>query len=189
MIETAGGRDCIFKVIPAGEYVLDTDDKGEVDTFMYRTRMSARQIIQKFGEEVVPSHVKTAASNSGTAVTAFFDVIHAVFPRTERTFGRLDSLNMPWASVWWMGFGNTGGGKPAILRESGFKSFPAFAPRWGVTGNDKYGRSPAMDALPDCRMLQQMSKTTLRAMHKAKTRRWPCLLHSRPKVLTSPPAA
>lgn len=167
MLETADWDGLHFQVIPAGEYVLDTDDKGEVDTFMYRTRMSARQIIQKFGEEVVPSHVKTAASNSGTAVTAFFDVIHAVFPRTERTFGRLDSLNMPWASVWWMGFGNTGGGKPAILRESGFKSFPAFAPRWSVTGNDKYGRSPAMDTLPDCRMLQQMGKTTLRAMHKA----------------------
>lgn len=167
MIETADWNGLHFKVIPTGEYVLDTDDKGEVDTFMYRTRMSARQIIQKFGEDDVPSHVKTAASNSGSAVTSFFDVIHAVFPRSERVFGRLDSLNMPWASVWWMGFGNIGGGKPCVLRESGFKSFPAFAPRWGVTGNDKYGRSPAMDTLPDCRMLQQMGKTTLRAMHKA----------------------
>lgn len=167
MIETADWDGLHFKVIPAGEYVLDTDDKGDVDTFMYRTRMSARQIIKKFGEDVVPSHVKTAASNSGSAVTSFFDVIHAVFPRSERTFGRLDSLNMPWASVWWLGFGNSGGGKPCVLRESGFKSFPAFAPRWGVTGNDKYGRSPAMDTLPDCRMLQQMGKTSLRGFHKS----------------------
>lgn len=167
MIETADWEGLHFQVIPGGEYVLDTNDKGDVDTFMYRTRMSARQIIQKFGEKEVPEHVKTAAHNSGSAVTSFFDVIHAVFPRAERTFGRLDGLNMPWASVWWLGFSNSGGGKPAILRESGFKTFPAFAPRWSVTGNDKYGRSPAMDALPDCRMLQQMGKTTLRAMHKA----------------------
>ena len=57
--------------------------------------------------------------------------------------------------------------RPCILRESGFKDFPAFAPRWDVTGNDKYGRSPAMDVLSDCRMLQQMGITTLKAMHKA----------------------
>lgn len=167
MIETADWDGLNFQVITAGEYVFDTNDKGDVDTFMYRTRLSARQIIQKFGEKAVPDHVKTAASNSGAAVTSFFDVIHAVFPREERTFGRLDSLNMPWASVWWMAFGNTGGGKPCVLRESGFKSFPAFAPRWSVTGNDKYGRSPAMDAIPNCRMLQQMDKTSLRALHKS----------------------
>lgn len=167
MIETADWDGPHFQLIPAGSYVLDTDDKGDVDTFMYRLRLSARQIIQKFGEDAVPQHVKTAAANSGSATTGFFDVIHAVFPRKERVFGKLDAVNMPWASVWWMGYGNTGGGKPAVLRESGFRSFPAFCPRWDVTGNDKYGRSPAMDALPDCRMLQQMGKTTLRAMHKA----------------------
>ncbi len=98
MIETADWEGLHFQVIPSGEYVLDTNDRGDVDTFMYRTRMSARQIIQKFGEDVVPSHVKTAASNSGSAVTSFFDVIHAVFPRTERTFGRMDSRS-PCGSV------------------------------------------------------------------------------------------
>lgn len=167
MIETADWEGLHFHLVPAGEYVLDTNDKSDVDTFMYRVRMSARQIIQMFGENAAPEHVVTVASNSGSAVTSFFDVIHAVFPRTERAFGRLDSGNMPWASVWWLGFGNSGGGKPCVLRESGFNSFPAFCPRWDVTGNDKYGRSPAMDTLPDCRMLQQMGKTTLRAMHKA----------------------
>lgn len=36
-----------------------------------------------------------------------------------------------------------------------------------LAANDVYGRSPAMDALPDCRMLQQMGITTLKAIHKA----------------------
>lgn len=166
LIETADWTGLQFKLIPAGEYVLDVDDNGTVDTFMYRLRMSARQIIQQFGEDKAPDAVKTAAS-SPAAVTQFFDVVHAVFPRTDRIYGRLDSANMPYASVYWLGFGESGGGKPCVLRESGFKSFPAFAPRWDVTGNDKYGRSPAMDVLSDCRMLQQMGITTLKAMHKA----------------------
>lgn len=166
LIETADWTGLHFKLIPAGEYVLDVDDNGTVDTFMYRLRMSARQIIQQFGEDKAPDAVKTAAS-SPAAVTQFFDVVHAVFPRTDRIYGRLDAANMPYASVYWLGFGESGGGKPCVLRESGFKSFPAFAPRWDVTGNDKYGRSPAMDVLSDCRMLQQMGITTLKAMHKA----------------------
>lgn len=166
LIETADWSGLHFKLIPAGEYVLDVDDNGAVDTFFYRMRMSARQIIKKFGEEKAPDAVKTAA-NSPSAVTQFFDVVHGVFPRTDRIYGRLDAANMPYASVYWLGFGENGGGKPCILRESGFKSFPAFAPRWSVTGNDKYGRSPAMDVLSDCRMLQQMGITTLKAMHKA----------------------
>lgn len=53
------------------------------------------------------------------------------------------------------------------LKESGFLGFPGFGPRWDVAANDVYGRSPAMDALPDCRMLQQMGITTLKAIHKA----------------------
>lgn len=166
LIETADWDGLHFKLIPAGEYVLDVDDKGTVDTFMYRLRMSARQIIQQFGEDKTPDAVKTAA-NSPAAVTQFFDVVHAVYPRTDKIYSRLDAANMPYASVYWLGFGENGGGKPCILRESGFKSFPAFAPRWDVTGNDKYGRSPAMDVLSDCRMLQQMGITTLKAMHKA----------------------
>ena len=166
LIETADWTGLHFKLIPAGEYVLDVDDNGTVDTFMYRLRMSARQIIQQFGEDKAPDAVKTAAS-SPAAVTQFFDVVHAVFPRTDRIYGRMDAANMPYASVYWLSFGENGGGKPCVLRESGFKSFPAFAPRWDVTGNDKYGRSPAMDVLSDCRMLQQMGITTLKAMHKA----------------------
>ena len=167
MMETADWSGLHFRTIPCGEYVIDTDDNGSVDTLMYRLRMSARQIVQRFGETVVPDAVKTAAANSGAGVTTFFDVIHAIFPRSERAYGKLGGSAMPWASVWWLGFGTVGGGKPCLLRESGYRDFPAFCPRWDVTGNDKYGRAPAMDVLPNVRMLQQMGGTILKGTHKA----------------------
>ena len=44
--------------------------------------------------------------------------------------------------------------------------FPAFAPRWDVNGTDVYGRSPAMDVTPDCKMLQAMTATMRRMQHK-----------------------
>ena len=168
LMETADWDGLHFRLVPCGEYVLDVDDKGDVDTVMYRVRMTPRQILQKFEESKIPPHVLTAAKTPGQVETRF-DVIHAVFPRTDRCYGKMGGQDMPWASVWWLHGGgmHTGGGKACVLRESGFEDFPAFAPRWEVSGADKYGRSPAMNVLPDCRMLQQMGATTLKSMHKA----------------------
>ncbi len=72
--------------------------------------------------------------------------------------------HMPFASVYWL---EGHRGPHSILSESGFEEFPGFGVRWDVAGNDVYGRSPAMDVLPDCRMLQQMGITMLKAIHKA----------------------
>ena len=55
----------------------------------------------------------------------------------------------------------------AILRESGFMEFPYVVPRYlKSSSNEIYGRSPAMNALPDVKMLNTMSKTTIKAAQK-----------------------
>ena len=41
-----------------------------------------------------------------------------------------------------------------MLRESGFRRFPALCPRWTVSGGDIYGHSPGMEALGDIKQLQ-----------------------------------
>jgi len=41
-----------------------------------------------------------------------------------------------------------------VLRESGYKEFPAVIPRWGIAGGDIYGNSPGMEALGDIKQLQ-----------------------------------
>lgn len=65
-------------------------------------------------------------------------------------------------SVYWL----QDGGRPALLSKGGFRSFPAFAPRWDINGADVYGRSPAMDVLPDTRMLQAMTASMRSMQHK-----------------------
>ena len=128
--------------------------------------MTARQIVQEFGEDAVPDAILTASKRMGTNELERFDVVHAVFPRHEakRRYGQRDSLSMPYVSVWWMPE-MLCAGKPALLRESGFEEFPAFCPRWDISGTDVYGRSPAMDVLPDCRMLQSMTATLIKTQH------------------------
>lgn len=152
-----------FRFIPlcAGEYALDCDAARKVDTVFRRSAMTLRQIVQAFGPAALPETLREAARRSPDDRRT---VIQAVYRRENAPQGQLDPARMPVASVYWL---EGRDGNRHALKVSGFRSFPGFGPRWDVAGNDVYGRSPAMDALPDCRMLQQMGVTTLKAIHKA----------------------
>ena len=53
-----------------------------------------------------------------------------------------------------------------MLGESGFDEFPFMVPRFVKDSVSTYGRSPAMTALPDVKMLNKMSEVTIRAAQK-----------------------
>src|SRR6202043_3737282 len=55
-----------------------------------------------------------------------------------------------WKSIYF----ELSGDSEMMLRESGFKQFPAVCPRWAVAGGDIYGNSPGMEALGDIKQLQ-----------------------------------
>lgn len=152
-----------FRFVPlcAGEYALDCNARGRVDTVFRRSSMSLRQIVEIFGARALPEGLRQSARRNPDERHV---VIQAVYPRAGRNPALITAEHMPVASVHWLE-GREGG--QHALRESGFTAFPGFGPRWDVAGGDVYGRSPAMDALPDCRMLQQMGITTLKAIHKA----------------------
>ena len=152
-----------FRFVPlcAGEYALDCDATRKVDTVFRRNAMTLRQIVQAFGPAALPETLREAARRNPDDRR---NVIQAVYKRENALQGQFDPARMPVASVHWL---EGRDGNRHALKVSGFRSFPGFGPRWDVAGNDVYGRSPAMDALPDCRMLQQMGVTTLKAIHKA----------------------
>ncbi|MBI3196138.1 MAG: hypothetical protein HYZ40_01265, partial [Rhodospirillales bacterium] len=58
------------------------------------------------------------------------------------------------------------GAGDAVLDVGGFEEFPALCPRWHLIGNDVYGRSPGMDALPDAKSLQLMQHRFAGALEK-----------------------
>lgn len=168
LVEVADAEGLHFHLIRAGEYVLDINEHGQVDTFFRRINMTARQIVSTWGYgDNIPNAVREAAkASNGQGGVTRFNVIHGVFPRTDLKPGvALGSASKPFASVYWCDNGGTAG-KPSVLSEGGFDMFPAFAPRWDVNGNDVYGRSPAMDVTPDCKMLQAMTSTLRRMQHK-----------------------
>jgi len=175
LVETADEDGIHFHLCNPGEFVIDINSNNEIDTFYRRMHMTARQIVDKFDNKNIPDFIKGQCEHTRN-VTARYDVIHAVFPRNEfKTLGRVASTDKPYASVYFLlgsSSSSTGeltglGGKPSILEEGGYDMFPAFAPRWDISNSDRYGISPAMQVLPDCKMLQAMTTTLRKLQHKA----------------------
>lgn len=161
-----------FVPLTVGEYCLDTDENGRVDTVFRTMDLTPRQLVRKFGYEKLPHYIQVEFDKPPLTTTRH-TIVHAVFPREDRNPQKLDGKNKPWASVYWLepannrsGSNDVSGSGYVLLSEGGFDEMPGFGPRWDVTGQDVYGRSPGMDVLPDCRMLQQMKISTLKAVHK-----------------------
>ena len=145
-----------FKTFTAGEYLLAQDWYGKVDTFYRRCWMTAAQMRDKFGEDAVSDAVKLALKNHKPDDR--FEVVQAIQRRSTYDPDKRNNRNMPWSSVHY---------EPkrqgdAYLRESGYEDFPVMACRWHLLGDDVYGRSPAMDALPDIKMLHELETDSLR---------------------------
>jgi hypothetical protein len=53
-----------------------------------------------------------------------------------------------------------------MMSENGYQTFPYAVSRYVTAPKEIYGRSPAMTVLPDIKMINEMSKTVIRAAHK-----------------------
>jgi len=150
-------RGIRFRTLTAGEYCLATDAQGRVDTVYREFKMTARQLEERFGKQNLPATVHTSLNMNRDH---WFDVLHVVQPRAEFDAECMDTMNMPFESVFLL---NGRGGH--ALSESGFMENPYMAPRWDTAAMDVYGRSPAMDVLADVKMLMEMSKSQIQAVH------------------------
>jgi hypothetical protein len=135
---------------PPGEYAIAQDNRGRIDTCYRRFEWTVGEVVQEFGFDNVSTAVQQQHDNNN--LHAPVEILHAIEPRRERDPSQVDSLNMPWRSVY-LEWGSEDADR-GILRESGFERFPVLAPRWEVNGRDVYGHSPGMQILGDIRHLQ-----------------------------------
>jgi len=145
-----------FSTRHINEVFIAENDKGRIDTIYRKFKISARAAIQKFGE-AVSADVQTKAKKDPYEE---IEILHAVYPRADFNPNKRDKANMPFESVY-MEYKNGN-----ELSVGGFREFPFVVPRYLKASNEIYGRSPAMTALPDVKMLNEMSKTTIKAAQK-----------------------
>ena len=134
--------------LTAGEYALAANSRGQINTLYRQFQMTVAQMVREFGRSNCSTTVQTLFDKG--ALESWVSITHAIEPRTDRDMTKRDDRNMAWKSVYF----EHGGNEDQILRESGFKEFPALCPRWATSGGDIYGNSPAMEALGDIKQLQ-----------------------------------
>ena len=144
-----------FSTRHINEIFIAENDKGRIDTVFRKFKLSARAAIQKFGD--VSTNITTVAKKDPYEEV---EMLHAVYPRSDFDPKKQDKQNMPFESVY------IEAGTGEELSVSGFREFPFVVPRYLKASHEIYGRSPAMTALPDVKMLNEMSKTTIKSAQK-----------------------
>ena len=145
-----------FSTRHINEMYISENDKGRIDTIFRKFRLTARAAIQKFGANVSDNIVTVNKKDPYEEI----EILHAIYPRSDFNPKKQDKANMPFESVY------LEAGTGDELSVSGFKEFPFVVPRYLKASHEIYGRSPAMTALPDVKMLNEMSKTTIKSAQK-----------------------
>jgi hypothetical protein len=144
-----------FSTRHINEMYIAENDKGRIDTVFRKFKLSARSAIQKFG--TVSANISVVAKKDPYEEV---EILHAVYPRSDFDPKKQDKDNMPFASIY---LDASSGDELSV---SGFREFPFVVPRYLKASHEIYGRSPAMTALPDVKMLNEMSKTTIKSAQK-----------------------
>ncbi len=155
-----------FQALSLANTCIVEGPRGVVDTVYRLEKFRARNLVALW-----PGTASDAVRNAlKRNPDEKFDVIHAVFPRHERGKfydpgsgswrPKLDILEAPWASFW------IEKDRKNVLAEGGYHEFPFMVPRWTKDSQEDWGRGPGMEALPDTKMLNEMSKTDIKAMQK-----------------------
>lgn len=156
-IDDLVGRGIRYRSIPLSEMYVAENHQGMIDTVHRRFSLTVRQAAQLWGREKLSEKMKNALEKHPEQM---FEFIHAVSPREDVDYGKKNYKGMPIASCYVSIDGRN------LMSEGGYKSMPYAVGRYVTGPKEVYGRSPAMTVLADIKMLNEMSKTVIRAAHK-----------------------
>ena len=154
-IENDNDNGFRFSTRHIAECYVSENEQGRVDTVFRKYKTTARAAVRQFGEQEVTQRI---AKLNEQDPYAEIELLHIVAPRDVRNPRKRNSANKPFASV------HLAPDDKMIIGESGFDSFPYCVPRFLKASFEMgYGRSPAMTALADTRMINKMSEVVIRA--------------------------
>ena len=154
-IENDNDNGFRFSTRHIAECYVSENEQGRVDTVFRKYKTTARAAVRQFGEQEVTQRI---AKLNEQDPYAEIELLHIVAPRDVRNPRKRNSANKPFASV------HLDPDDKMIIGESGFDSFPYCVPRFLKASFEMgYGRSPAMTALADTRMINKMSEVVIRA--------------------------
>ena len=142
-----------YKSVPLAEFFCDEDINGVVNEVVRVMSKKLMNIAQEFGTENFTDDMKKCLEKEPNKM---FTVLHYVGPNKEYNPLRMDKVGKKFSSIYVLEE------QKIVLREGGFNTFPYAVSRYTTAANEIYGRSPAMLALPNIKMLGEMVKTTIK---------------------------
>ena len=148
LIEEGSKFDLVFITQNIRNYLVSENSEGRVDSIITKAQFSARQAIEKFGNDVNEQIKKIAEKNP----YELFDFQLHIYPRSERDKTKIDALNKAYAGCW------VDVKHKEIVKEIGWDSFPVAVGRSEKSTDELYGTSRAMIALADARELNAIQQ-------------------------------
>jgi hypothetical protein len=146
-------EDVRFDCLNIENVIILADAAGRTNQVYIEYEYAAYQAVGKFGENKVGDKVKECYTKSD--YNTKFKYLFCVFPREVYDQSKKDAKNMPFAALW------IDKERKEVVRESGYKEFPFMVSRFAKAKGGPYGYSPAMNILPDIRMLNQMEEANI----------------------------
>lgn len=146
-----------FNCRPLHECYIDRDYNDVVDRHFRSFSMTARDMADKWGKDTLPEQVRRCLNAQSKQEETSFNVVHAVFPRKDRTESVLRN-NMPYASFYLL---NADEGQ--VIAEGGYEEMPYIVSRSYRLPNTPYCYSCGTEAIADVKMANEMKRLLLEA--------------------------
>lgn len=151
-----------FQAFTVGEYYIAQDETYKVNTIYRTIAMTVEQLVRMYG---VTDENKGTIDWSNISISVknlwdrgnyddWIDCVHLIEPNDLADEESHQAKDKKFRSVCY----EVGGEDHKLLSQSGFDTFPVYAPRWHLAPPDIYGRSVGMECLGDLKQLQDQQK-------------------------------
>lgn len=150
-------KQIYYKSIHISQIYIDEDEKGMVNTLIRRFPMKLSEIKEKFGDEHWTSSMHSMYKKDPHHR---INVNHRVAPNTDFEKGMFGVKGKKFISQYYCTE------EKIMFSEGGYNTFPYCVIRDLTSPNEVFGRGPAINTLPDIKMLNSIMKTLIIASHR-----------------------
>lgn len=152
------------KVFSPGEYCIDVDENGDINTVYRKVTKTCLQLVGKYGLDKV-SKKCSEAYDKGNYQSPFV-VYEIIEPNQDLSDSRADWRGKPYVKFVFEE-GNKDDGEANYLSISGYNDWPGFNLRWDIASGNTWGFGPGLLALGDAAALQTLEFRDAQAVEKA----------------------
>ena len=156
-------NDChfLFQAWDVKRMVIDEGPNGMVNRIYYEREETIENCILEFGiENMSPKTLEAYRRDPNSSRSIKLNILHSIEPRYERDPDGVDVFNLPVSSIY------IELGEDHLIKESGYDRMPVFVGRLMKNIRETYGRSFAMDGLPDALELNAIREMEIVATEK-----------------------